>query len=111
MRDGRVVQIGTPEELILHPADDYVAQFTGEVPRIKILRAGQCAEALANRPEGLPQVDPEARVEGLMPLLAANPKGVDVVEGGTYVGTLTAASLVAALAASEGAQAREVAHG
>ena len=32
MRDGRVVQIGTPEELILNPADDYVAQFTGEVP-------------------------------------------------------------------------------
>ena len=39
MRDGRIVQTGTPEELILHPADDYVAEFTREAPRAKILTA------------------------------------------------------------------------
>ncbi len=106
MRDGKIVQIGTPEELILHPADAYVAQFTGEVPRIKILRAGQCAVPVAGRPEGSPQVPPDARVEGLIALLAANPQGVDVVGAGAdYHGTLTAASLVAALAQSEGDRA------
>jgi glycine betaine/proline transport system ATP-binding protein len=82
MRDGRIVQIGTPEELILNPADDYVAQFTGEVPRIKILRAHQCAAALANRPEGLPQIGPDERIEALLPKLAASPAGLDVVGPG-----------------------------
>lgn len=112
MHDGRVVQIGTPEELIQNPADDYVAQFTSEVPRIKILRAHQCTMAVANRPEGLPQVAPDDRVEGLLPQLAASPPGLDVMgEGGGYLGTVTAASLVQALGGSEGAVSARVAHG
>jgi len=39
MRDGRIVQVGTPEELIIAPADSYVADFTREAPRSKILSA------------------------------------------------------------------------
>ncbi len=39
MRDGRVVQVGTPEDLVRAPADDYVAEFTREAPRAKILSA------------------------------------------------------------------------
>jgi glycine betaine/proline transport system ATP-binding protein len=39
MRDGRVVQVGTPEELVRAPADAYVAEFTREAPRAKILSA------------------------------------------------------------------------
>jgi glycine betaine/proline transport system ATP-binding protein len=39
MQDGRIVQIGTPEELILSPADDYVAEFTHDAPRAKVLSA------------------------------------------------------------------------
>jgi glycine betaine/proline transport system ATP-binding protein len=39
MQDGRIVQIGTPEELILSPADDYVAEFTRDAPRAKVLSA------------------------------------------------------------------------
>ena len=37
MNEGRVVQIGTPEELIVSPADDYVAEFTDRVPRARVL--------------------------------------------------------------------------
>ena len=112
MRDGRVVQIGTPEELILNPADDYVAQFTGEVPRIKILRAHQCAVAMANRPEGLPQIAPDDRIDGFLSDLAASPAGLDVVDqGGTYLGTVTAASLVATLGRVDRASPSRVAHG
>ncbi len=112
MRDGKVVQIGTPEELILNPADDYVAQFTGEVPRIKILRAHQCALPLAGRPDGLPQVAPDDRIEGLLPKLAASPAGLDVIgEGGSYLGTLTAAALVETLGRAEGLAVARVAHG
>jgi glycine betaine/proline transport system ATP-binding protein len=112
MRDGRIVQIGTPEDLILNPTDDYVAQFTGEVPRIKILRAHQCAVAMANRPDGLPQIGPDDRIEGLLPRLAASPAGLDVVgPGGAYLGTVTAASLVETLGRVEGASLSRVPHG
>src|SRR5262249_10913380 len=37
MRDGRVIQIGTAEDLIVNPADDYVEEFTREAPRAKVL--------------------------------------------------------------------------
>lgn len=114
MRDGKIVQIGTPEELILNPADAYVARFTSEVPRIKVLRAGQCAVALANRPEGLPRVNVQAKIDDLLTLLAAHPGGLDVTsDGGDYVGTLTPASLVGtlALAQNQGGAAKEAADG
>jgi glycine betaine/proline transport system ATP-binding protein len=37
MRDGRVIQVGTAEDLIVNPADPYVAEFTRDAPRAKIL--------------------------------------------------------------------------
>ena len=37
MNDGRVVQIGTPEQLVVNPADDYVAEFTEKIPRARVL--------------------------------------------------------------------------
>ena len=33
MRDGRFVQVGTPEEVVGTPADDYVRNFVRDVPR------------------------------------------------------------------------------
>lgn len=38
MKDGAVVQTGTPAELVLHPASDYVREFTRAVPRAKVVR-------------------------------------------------------------------------
>jgi glycine betaine/proline transport system ATP-binding protein len=37
MRDGAIVQIGTPDEVVGAPADDYVRDFTSEVPRSHVL--------------------------------------------------------------------------
>ncbi len=37
MRDGKVVQVGTAEQLIVKPADSYVEEFTRDAPRAKIL--------------------------------------------------------------------------
>jgi glycine betaine/proline transport system ATP-binding protein len=37
MRDGEIVQIGTPDEVIGAPADDYVRDFTSDVPRSHVL--------------------------------------------------------------------------
>jgi glycine betaine/proline transport system ATP-binding protein len=39
MRDGRVVQVGTSEQILSHPADDYVAQFIADVDRTRVLTA------------------------------------------------------------------------
>ena len=39
MDQGRIVQIGSPEELILKPANDYVSRFTKGVPRSKVVKA------------------------------------------------------------------------
>ena len=37
MKDGEVIQIGTPEELVLNPTTDYVAEFTRDVQRAKVM--------------------------------------------------------------------------
>lgn len=39
MRDGRIVQIGTAEEILSDPANDYVAQFVADVDRTRVLTA------------------------------------------------------------------------
>jgi len=38
MDQGRIVQIGSPEDLVLNPANDYVARFVKNVPRSKVVR-------------------------------------------------------------------------
>ena len=39
MKDGSIIQIGTPEDLVLNPATDYVEEFTEGIPRAKVLSA------------------------------------------------------------------------
>jgi len=39
LKDGKVVQIGTPEEILSNPADDYVSDFTHDVNRSRVLKA------------------------------------------------------------------------
>lgn len=40
MKDGEVIQIATPEELVINPATEYVAEFTRHIPRSKVLTVG-----------------------------------------------------------------------
>ncbi|MEJ8573642.1 betaine/proline/choline family ABC transporter ATP-binding protein [Microbaculum marinum] len=40
MKDGAIIQTGTPEQLVLAPATDYVAEFTRHIPRAKVVTAG-----------------------------------------------------------------------
>ena len=39
MRDGKVIQIGTPEEIVISPADEYVADFVKGISRLKVVQA------------------------------------------------------------------------
>src|SRR5699024_2973294 len=47
MRDGEIVQVGTPEEILTNPANDYVEKFVEDVDRSKLLTAGH----IMKRPE------------------------------------------------------------
>ncbi|MEB3232644.1 MAG: betaine/proline/choline family ABC transporter ATP-binding protein, partial [Leptolyngbyaceae bacterium] len=40
LKDGAVVQIGTPEEIVTNPANDYIAAFTQDVNRAQVLKTG-----------------------------------------------------------------------
>ena len=45
MKDGSIVQLGTPEELVTQPANDYIRTFTSSVNRAQILKVGSIARA------------------------------------------------------------------
>ncbi|SES69684.1 glycine betaine/proline transport system ATP-binding protein [Oceanobacillus limi] len=77
MKDGSVVQIGTPEEILVNPANDYVEKFVEDVDRSKILTAGH----IMKRPETVniekhgPRVALERmREEGLSSILVVDAK-------------------------------------
>jgi glycine betaine/proline transport system ATP-binding protein len=39
MRDGRLIQTGTAEEIVMNPVDDYVADFVAGISRLKVVHA------------------------------------------------------------------------
>ncbi len=99
MRDGAVVQIGRPVDLILNPADDYVREFTQDVPWERILRASDIVSRPADSTEGLKRVAGDTFVEALLPDLAEQEHGVIVEDAdGSVIGIATARDLAAALA-------------
>ena len=53
MRDGEFVQVGTPEEIVLSPTDDYVRRFASEAPRLRVVQAGTVAVRPALLPQGM----------------------------------------------------------
>ncbi len=99
MRDGAVVQIGTPAELIVSPADDYVAEFTSDVPISRVLTAAEVADASAQTVDGMPEVGGAVSVEELLPQLASHAEGIAVRgDDGGLLGVATAQAVIAALA-------------
>ncbi len=90
MQDGAVIQIGTPEELVLRPATDYVAEFTKDIPRAKVLSAGAIMSPLGGA-EGLAgSVAASAKVEDLAEALIDGDSDVSVTdEQGKAVGRLS----------------------
>lgn len=99
MRDGAVVQIGRPVDLILNPADDYVREFTQDVPWESILRAEDIMEDGAKQVAGMERVSEGTLVKTLLSKLSQGENGVIVeARDGSILGTATARGLVAALA-------------
>ncbi|WP_411374923.1 quaternary amine ABC transporter ATP-binding protein [Arthrobacter sp. MPF02] len=72
MRDGVLVQLGTPEDIVLNPADDYVRRFAVEAPRSKVVRAATIAQAVPELPAELP-------IEAALAAFAQNGSGSALV--------------------------------
>jgi len=94
MKDGAVVQEGTPEDIVLNPATDYVREFTRAVPRAKVVRVTTAMRAPEGaRPEAT--VPPRATVAEAAPLFLNGADTVGVVdEDGALLGVLHRADVV-----------------
>ncbi len=98
MRDGEVVQIGRPVDLILNPVDDYVRDFTTDVPWESVLHAADIAEPPSGSIEGIRRVPGDTLIEGLMAYLADHPEGLVVEDSnGEVLGVATAHSILSSL--------------
>ena len=98
MRDGMVVQVGAPADLILSPADDYVAEFTEDVPMVRVLKASDVLDPAQTAQPGMSERDADTSVEDLLPLLAEHREGISMMRDGVSIGVVTAASVISALA-------------
>lgn len=100
MKDGEISQIGTPEEIVANPADDYVREFTEDVPRYKVLSAGKVmrpASAAAMETTEAP-VPMAAKIETLIDRVAATDVPLPVVDPqGKVVGEIDRAILMRAM--------------
>ena len=98
MKDGRFVQVGTPEEVVAHPADDYVADFTKDVPRAHVLTARAIMRpANGQAPADGPTVAPETIVQDLIAIVAETDRTIRVIDDGAVVGVVDRAAVMAAL--------------
>ncbi len=102
MKDGEFVQVGTPEEVVAHPADDYVRAFSEDVPRHKVLNASSIMA------EDNVTVAPGDEVRVALERMREGGRTAAFVVGpdGKYLGTLGAAE---AEAAENGARVEAIA--
>lgn len=96
MKDGEFDQIGTPEELVLNPATDYVREFVTDVPRERVLRV---SSVMAAPVEGVTQtVKASARVGSVVASLINSEQPIGVVdEAGRMVGSVDRSRVVSFL--------------
>ncbi len=82
MKDGIVVQIGTPEEIVANPVDDYVREFTEDVPRYKVLSVGKIMREAsdATRANGAQRVKEDAKLDSLIDIVIAADGPLAVVD-------------------------------
>ena len=99
MRDGVIDQLGTAEELITNPGSEYVAAFTKNVSRAKLLRVHTLMGPPATDAEG--EVDGKVHVASVARRILSSPGTLRVVEDGEVVGSITAEQVTEALFEAE----------
>jgi len=97
MRDGRIVQNGTPEEILTDPANDYVAQFVQDVDRARVLTASAVME-----PPTL-TTPVSAGVRGALRVLRSQQAGaVFAIENRRLVGVVIDRAVIRAVKSGQG---------
>jgi glycine betaine/proline transport system ATP-binding protein len=90
MKDGAIIQTGSPEELVIRPATAYVAEFTRDVPRAKVLTARSVMAPAGPIGEVAGSVAAGTRIEALAARVINADKPFAVTDGdGRPIGVLT----------------------
>ncbi|AEW96080.1 MULTISPECIES: quaternary amine ABC transporter ATP-binding protein [Streptomycetaceae] len=103
MRDGRIVQCGTPEEIVGSPADDYVRDFVRDVPREQVLTVRNAMRPVRDGEAGSgPALAPGTLVRDAIESVARTGLPARVVEEGRCLGVVDHATLLAVVAGVAG---------
>ena len=102
MKDGALVQIGTPEDIVTNPKDDYVADFVAGISRLNLVTAQkimESPEAFAAQHGAVdekvcPRASPEDTLDCLTDLAVGSPHPILVVSDGKTVGIVTGRTLL-----------------
>jgi glycine betaine/proline transport system ATP-binding protein len=98
MRDGRIVQLGTPEELVGSPADDYVENFVRDIPRSHVLTLRWIMRDAQPGEEDGPRLDVATTVRSAVPVIAQSERPVCAVDGDRVVGVVDREAVLRAIA-------------
>ena len=89
MRDGAIVQLGTPEQLVGSPANEYVENFVRDIPRTHVLTLRWIMrDARPGEENRGPELDVGTTVNAAVPLVAATDGPVRAMENGRVVGVV-----------------------
>jgi len=89
MRDGSIVQTGTAEQIVMHPADNYVADFVAGISRLKVVRAHAVMQPVQTPGVDGPRVHESETLSTLIRLAMDDDAPIVVQEGGKDVGIIT----------------------
>ena len=101
MDQGRIIQCGTPHEILNHPASQHVSDFIAGMNPVSVLRAADVMRpglaGAANQPVAA-TAEPGAPLADIIDALARQSGVIGVVERGTVIGTIDAQDVVRGLA-------------
>ena len=102
MRDGEVVQIGTPDQVVGAPADSYVADFVSEVPKSHVLTlAWVMRDAREDDDLEGPTLPVDTLVQEAARAVLASDRPVRVVDGDRVVGVVTDEEILRVIVAED----------
>ncbi|MBE2998319.1 betaine/proline/choline family ABC transporter ATP-binding protein [Nocardiopsis sp. HNM0947] len=104
LRDGRVAQIGTAEEILNEPANEYVSRFIEDVDRTRVLTASSAIDAGVAADPGARQVGAATPIAELYEDMTTADRLRVVSEEGEVLGMVSRGSVLAALAAGKEGQ-------
>jgi len=90
MKDGLIIQIGTPEQLVIHPATNYVKEFTNDILRSKVLTARSIMGKITNKTNNYIKVNEKSVVESFAAdLIDNNTNALVMNDANKAVGVIT----------------------